>query len=80
MGPKTDEHDYQFKLKHARRFLSEGNKTKINILFKGRELDHIHLGKNILDRLAQELSDVASVEQASKLEGRNLTIVLAPKH
>lgn len=80
MGPKTDEHDYQFKLKHARRFLCEGNKTKINILFKGRELTHTHLGKNILDRLAQDLSDIASVEQQAKLEGRNLTILLAPKH
>jgi translation initiation factor IF-3 len=79
MGPKTDEHDYQFKLKHARRFLAEGNKTKISIFFRGRELDHIHLGKNLLNRLALDLQDDAIIEQEARLEGHNLTLVLAPK-
>jgi translation initiation factor IF-3 len=78
--PKTEEHDYQFKLKHIQKFLAEGNKTKVTIMFRGREMVHTDLGRKILDRLRQETQDYASVEQQPRLEGRNMTIVLAPKH
>jgi translation initiation factor IF-3 len=78
--PKTEEHDYQFKLKHIQKFLAEGNKTKVTIMFRGREMVHTDLGRKILDRLMQETQDYASVEQQPRLEGRNMTIVLAPKH
>ncbi len=79
MRPKTEEHDYQFKIKHVRRFLSEGNKTKITIMFRGRELSHLELGQKILDRLTEDLSDVCIVEQEPKREGRNMIMVLAPR-
>lgn len=79
MRPKTDEHDYQFKVKHVRRFLSEGNKAKITIMFRGRELSHPDLGKKILDRLIEDLSDASIVEQEPKREGRNMTMLLGPK-
>lgn len=79
MRPKTEEHDYQFKIKHVRRFLSEGNKTKITIMFRGRELSHMELGQKILDRLTEDLSDVSIVEQEPKREGRNMIMVLAPR-
>ena len=79
MRPKTDEHDYQFKVKHVRRFLSEGNKAKITIMFRGRELSHPDLGRKILDRLIEDLSDASIVEQEPKREGRNMTMLLGPK-
>jgi translation initiation factor IF-3 len=78
--PKTEEHDYQFKLKHIQTFLEEGNKAKITMMFRGREMVHIDLGKKVLERLIQETQDFANVEQQPRLEGRNMTIVLAPKH
>lgn len=77
--PKTDEHDYQFKIKHVRRFLGDGNKTKITIIFRGRELLHADLGKKMLDRMINDLSDIGAVEQQPKQEGKNLTMVLTPK-
>ncbi len=80
MGPKTDEHDFQFKARHVRRFLEEGNKAKVTIRFKGREMAHIDLGRKLLGRMTQELVDVATVEYAGKLEGRNLSMILSPKH
>jgi translation initiation factor IF-3 len=78
--PKTEEHDYQFKLKHIQKFLTEGNKTKITMMFRGREMVHTELGKKVLERLIQDTQDGATVEQLPRLEGRNMTIVLAPKH
>lgn len=77
--PKTDEHDYQFKIKHVRRFLGDGNKTKITIIFRGRELLHADLGKKMLDRMINDLSDIGAVEQQPKQEGKNLTMVLTPR-
>lgn len=78
--PKTEEHDYQFKLKHIQKFLAEGNKAKVTIMFRGREMVHTDRGRKILDRLIQDMQDVANVEQQPRLEGRNMTIVIAPKH
>ncbi|MBI4639308.1 MAG: translation initiation factor IF-3 [Candidatus Tectomicrobia bacterium] len=79
LRPKTEEHDYQFKMRNIRRFLSEGNKAKITMVFRGRELAHIEIGKKLLDRLAEEVSDVAALEQKPKQEGQNMTMVLMPK-
>jgi translation initiation factor IF-3 len=80
LRPKTEEHDFQFKARHAERFLKEGNKAKITMMFRGREVIRMERGKVLLDRFADVLKDVAVVEQAAKLEGRNMTMILAPKH
>jgi len=78
MRPKTEEHDFQFKLRHIERFLKEGNKTKITIVFRGRELAHPDLGRNMLSRITEEAKEWGKVEQVPKFEGRNFTMVLAP--
>lgn len=77
--PKTEEHDYQFKLKHVIRFLTAGDKAKITVIFKGREIVHSEIGKDILDRMVEETKEVADVEQLPKREGRNMVLILAPK-
>ncbi|HMK51163.1 MAG TPA: translation initiation factor IF-3 [Thermodesulfobacteriota bacterium] len=78
MRPKTEEHDFQFKLRHIEKFLKEGNKTKVTIVFRGRELAHPDLGRNMLSRIIEEGKEWAKVEQAPKFEGRNFIVVLAP--
>lgn len=80
LRPKTEEHDFQFKARHAERFLKEGNKAKITMMFRGREMIRMDRGKAVLDRFVEALKDVAMVEQAPKVEGRNMTMILAPKH
>lgn len=80
LRPKTEEHDFQFKARHAERFLKEGNKAKVTMMFRGREVIRMDRGKALLDRLVETLKDVAVVEQAPKIEGRNMTMILAPKH
>lgn len=77
--PKIEEHDYQVKLSHLIRFLKRGDKVKITLLFRGRELSHIELGRSILDRLANDISDIAKTEKEPFLEGRFMTMVVAPK-
>lgn len=79
LRPKTDEHDFQFKARHVERFLRAGNKAKITMMFRGREMVHTALGKRHLDRLAEVLKDIGQLEQPPKLEGRNMTMVLAPR-
>ena len=79
LRPKTDEHDFQFKARHVERFLRSGNKAKVTMMFRGREMVHTELGKRLLDRLADTLKEVGQVEQPAKLEGRNMTMVLAPR-
>ncbi|MEE9275023.1 MAG: translation initiation factor IF-3 [bacterium] len=79
MRIKIDEHDYEFKKKHAERFLLDGNKAKVTIMFRGREVTHPDLGRKLLDRVANELIEISSMEQTPKLEGRNMTMVLTPK-
>ena len=76
--PKIDEHDYTTKTKHVERFLAEGSKVKITIMFRGREMAHPELGKRILDRIADQVRDHAIVEAAPRLDGRNMLMVLAP--
>ena len=77
--PGIDDHDYDFKARHAREFLLEGNKVKATMMYRGRQMAHLEFGKAVLDRLATELADVGKVEMEAKLEGRNMTMVLAPK-
>jgi len=77
--PGISEHDFEFKTRHARAFLEEGNKVKLTMMFRGRQVTHPEIGQGVLDRVFQEVKDIAKVEAASKLEGRNMTMVLAPK-
>ncbi|MDK2977970.1 MAG: translation initiation factor [Bacteroidales bacterium] len=78
-GPNTDEHDYQFKLNHAKKFLEEGAKVKAFVFFKGRSILFKEKGEILLLRLAQELEELAKVEQMPKLEGKRMIMFLSPK-
>ena len=77
--PKIEEHDMGFKLKNTRRFLSEGDKVKISVIFRGREIAHTDRGFKILTQMAEALADVGTVEQPPKLEGRNMSMIVTPK-
>ncbi len=76
--PKTEEHDYQFKKRHAEEFLEKNHKVKITVQFRGRELDHRDRGQRIMERLQEDLGHVASVEREPKFEGRLMVMYLAP--
>ena len=76
--PKTEEHDYNFKVKAVKEFLEEGNKARITVMFRGREITHREIGQAILNRISVELKDIAIVEQNARLEGRLLFMILAP--
>jgi translation initiation factor IF-3 len=78
-GPNTDEHDYNFKLKHAIRFLEEGAKVKPYVFFKGRSIVYSEQGEILLLRLAQDLEEYGKVEQLPKLEGKRMTMLVNPK-
>ena len=78
-GPNTDEHDFQFKLKHAIEFLQEGSKVKASVFFKGRSIVFKEQGEILLLRFATDLEEVAKVEMMPKLEGKRMTMMLAPK-
>ena len=78
-GPNTDEHDYNFKLKHAQNFLEEGSKVKAYVFFKGRSILFKEQGEILLLRFAQDLEELGKVEQLPKLEGKRMTIFLTPK-
>ena len=78
-GPNTDDHDYDFKKKHAEKFLKEGAKLKAYVFFKGRSIVYKDKGEILLLRLAQDLEDYGKVEQMPKLEGKRMTMFLAPK-
>ncbi|MBI5492244.1 MAG: translation initiation factor IF-3 [Deltaproteobacteria bacterium] len=75
---KTEEHDFQFKLRNIRRFLEEGDKVKVSIVFKGREITHTDLGMGMLKRVAEELKEVAAMESAPRLEGRSMSMLISP--
>jgi translation initiation factor IF-3 len=77
--PKTEDHDYTFKMKHIREFLSQGNKVKVFVGFRGREMSHREFGQKIMERLQADLTDVGIVEQKPKMEGRSLTMTIMPK-
>ena len=76
---KTEEHDFQFKMRHARRFLEEGDKVKVSLLFRGREMDHMDLGQRMLNRVIEDLKEIAAIEQYPKQEGQTMTLVLSPR-
>ncbi len=78
-GPNTDDHDYQFKKKHAEKFLGEGAKLKAFVFFKGRSIIYKDKGEILLLRLAQDLEEFGKVEQMPKLEGKRMTMFIAPK-
>jgi translation initiation factor IF-3 len=78
-GPNTDEHDYQFKLNHAKKFLEDGAKVKAFVFFKGRSILFKEKGEILLLRLAQDLEELAKVEQMPKLEGKRMIMFLTPK-
>lgn len=75
--PKVDEHDYQFKKKHVERFLAQGDKVKATIFFRGREMAHPDFGRHILDRLVEELADVATQETMPRMEGNQMHTILS---
>jgi translation initiation factor IF-3 len=77
--PKIEEHDMAFKLRNTRRFLGEGDKVKISVIFRGREIAHPDRGFRLLARMSEALADIATVEQHPKLEGRNLSMIVTPK-
>ena len=77
--PNTDEHDYEFKKNHIIRFLKQGDKVKAAVFFRGREIVHQSIGRALLDRLVEELSEIGAVEARPKMEGPNLIAIFAPK-
>ena len=79
LRPNIEQHDFDVKLKNALRFVQEGNKVKVTIMFRGRELSHPELGREVLQRVAAELKDTVSIERDAKLEGKNMIMILAPK-
>jgi len=79
LRPKTDDHDLDFKVKHIRRFLSEGNKCKLVTVFRGREIVHPETGQAMLDSVMKMVADIATVEQRAMMEGRRMVMVIGPK-
>jgi translation initiation factor IF-3 len=77
--PKVDEHDYQFKKKHIERFLADGDKVKATIFFRGREMAHPEIGRRILERLIEELADIAVPESLPRMEGKTMDTILTHK-
>lgn len=79
LRPNIEQHDFEVKLKNAIRFIQDENKVKVTIMFRGRELSHPELGRAVLDRVAEQLRDLVTVERTPKLEGKNMTMVLSPR-
>lgn len=77
--PKIEEHDFDFKIKHARKFLEDGDKVKVTVTFRGREMMHQEFGQEVLKRMIEQLADIAKVERPSHMEGRNLVVYLVKK-
>ena len=77
--PRTEDHDFQFKVRHVKRFIEEGNKVKISLLFRGREIAHPEFGREMLTRIQEEIKDLAVVEQLPRMEGRIMVMILSPK-
>jgi translation initiation factor IF-3 len=79
LRPKTDDHDLDFKTKHVRRFLEEGNKVKLTVRFRGREITHPETAQRQIDLIVEAVADLATVETSARLEGRTMTAILAPR-
>lgn len=78
LHPRTDDHDVDFKTRHAREFLGEGHKVKFTVVFRGREMSHQEVGRELLERIIESLVDEAKVDQAIRMDGRNMSTILAP--
>lgn len=78
LHPNTDVHDFEFKVRHAIDFLEEGNKVKVVVIFKGREMAYTEQGEDLLNRFIQKTEDIAKVESAIKMEGKNMNLILVP--
>jgi len=78
LRPGTEIHDYNFKIKNAKKFLTKGDKVKFTVKFKGREMQHIELGKNLMDRIIQDVKDIGKVEVMPKFEGRQMIMIVQP--
>ncbi len=79
LRPRIDDHDFNFRLKNAIQFLKEGDKVKVTVIFRSREITHPEFARDLLDRMARETTDIASVEKPASLEGRTMTMILSPK-
>jgi translation initiation factor IF-3 len=79
MRPNIDDHDYEVKMRSARRFFEEGDKVKVTLRFRGREMAHMELGMQLLNKVREETATIAKVEAEPKLEGRQMMMVLAPR-
>ena len=79
ISPRTEEHDFQFKLRHIRKFLTQKNKAKISMLFRGRQIVYVDSGKTVMKKIADATGDIGVVEKKPYLEGRNMVMILAPK-
>jgi len=77
--PKTEAHDFEFKKKHILRFLAEGNKAKATVIFRGREMSHQELGRSLMNKLIEELKEIADIERPPKMEGYALVTIFMPK-
>lgn len=76
--PGIEDHDFEFKCRHARRFLEEGNKVKVTMMFRGRQMAHPEIGLEVLERVAEALADVSRIEAGATQDGRNMTMILTP--
>jgi len=79
LRPMTEEHDFQFKLRHIMRFLTEGNKAKVSMIFRGREITHPELGKEVFKRITEAVAEMGTIEQEPRMEGRSMVMVIGPK-
>ncbi len=79
LRPQTDEHDLQVKIKHARRFIEEGNKVKVTLVFRGREITHLELGRVAIQKIADAILDIAVVETQPRVDGRSMFMIAGPK-
>ena len=78
LRPGTDTHDYNFKIKNAKKFITKGDKVKFTVKFKGREMQHTELGKNLMNKIIEETKDIAKVESRPKFEGRQMVMIIQP--
>ena len=79
MSPGIDVGDFNTKLKNAQKFLADGNRVKVSVRFRGREMAHTEIGKTLLEKFAEQCAEVCTMEKSAKMEGRNMSIFLAPK-
>ena len=79
LRPKTEEHDFQFKLKHAITFVEAGDRVKVTVMFRGREMSHQELGHRLMEKFVANIGDMITIETPAKMEGRRLSTILAPK-